>query len=164
MGFVIHFSKRLTRSMANRSAHCEYAQWYLERGQAAAAGQIDEPNLTFAPNGPPITSQDYWPAQKDNFAPRLAIVYAPRTRLPSALGLVSTTTITMKESSILQQFGSFGSAPASPILRTSLRRETAPRFTGIPQPSQHHPWPSSTTTSTILIPRRSIALAILDGR
>jgi hypothetical protein len=49
--------------------------WFIKRGEAAAQGQIYEPDLTFAPNGRANGKPAYWPAQKANLAPRLAIAF-----------------------------------------------------------------------------------------
>ena len=46
--------------------------WFMQREAAAQVGQVYEPDLTFAPNGPFYHKPGYWPKQKANFAPRLA--------------------------------------------------------------------------------------------
>jgi hypothetical protein len=63
--------------------------WYLQRETAAQSGQVYEPDLTFAPAGKFYNKPDYWPAQKDNFAPRLAIAYSPdsKTSIRAGAGL-----------------------------------------------------------------------------
>jgi len=52
-------------------------KWYLQREAAAQAGQIYEQDLSFAPAGKYYGKPGYWPKQKDNFAPRLAVAYSP---------------------------------------------------------------------------------------
>jgi hypothetical protein len=106
--------------------------WYKQRNASALQGQVYEPLLQFAPSGPANHAPGLWAKQKTNFAPRLAIVYAPneKTSIRSGFGLyfdhygegiVNT----------FNQFGSFG-------LNTSVENpagvyttETAPRFTGV---------------------------------
>jgi hypothetical protein len=52
-------------------------QWFLTRGQQAALGNSVQPNFSFAPSGQSRGGKPYWPLNKLNFAPRLAIAYAP---------------------------------------------------------------------------------------
>jgi hypothetical protein len=60
--------------------------WYLQREAAAQQGQISEPDLTFAPAGKFYNKSGYWPMQKFNLAPRLAIAYSPNPRTSIRLG------------------------------------------------------------------------------
>jgi Carboxypeptidase regulatory-like domain len=121
--------------------------WYKQRNTAALQGQIYEPLLQFAPSGPANHAPGLWSKQKTNFAPRLAVVYAPneKTSIRSGFGLyfdhygegiVNT----------FNQFGSFG-------LNTSVENpadvytvENAPRFTGVHNvPSNGSPQPNPIT-------------------
>jgi hypothetical protein len=121
--------------------------WYKQRNIAALQGQVYEPLLQFAPSGPANHAPGLWSKQKVNFAPRLAIVYAPneKTSIRSGFGLyfdhygegiVNT----------FDQFGSFG-------LNTSVTNsagvytiENAPRFTGVHNvPSNGTPQPNPIT-------------------
>jgi hypothetical protein len=106
--------------------------WFIKRGEAAAQGQIYEPNLTFAPNGRANGRPGYWPAQKANFAPRLAIAYAPdnKTSIRAGAGIyfdhfgegiVNT----------FDQYGSFGLSTSLTNPSDVYTPETAPRFTGV---------------------------------
>ena len=52
-------------------------QWFLNRGIAAAQGQGNQPPFAFAPSGQSRGGAPYWPMNKGNFAPRLAIAYSP---------------------------------------------------------------------------------------
>ncbi len=54
--------------------------WYQARETAAQAGQVNEPNLAFAPAGPDYGKPGFWPKSKDNFAPRLAVDYSPDSK------------------------------------------------------------------------------------
>jgi hypothetical protein len=107
-------------------------EWYLERGQAASIGQIYEPNLAFAPNGPANHQPGFWPAQKDNFAPRLAIAYAPdnKTSIRAGFGIYHDH---FGEGIVdsFSQFGSFGLSTSLTNPADVYTSETAPRFTGI---------------------------------
>jgi hypothetical protein len=107
-------------------------QWFVGRGQAAAIGQIYEPNLTFAPNGVANHQPGYWPAQKDNFAPRLAIAYAPdtKTSIRAGFGMYFDH---YGEGIVdsFSQYGSFGLSTSLTNPADVFTAETAPRFTGI---------------------------------
>jgi Carboxypeptidase regulatory-like domain len=54
--------------------------WFQERGWAASKGVISEPNLLFTPAGKANGRPGYWPKNKDNFAPRLAVVWSPNPK------------------------------------------------------------------------------------
>jgi hypothetical protein len=54
--------------------------WYLGRESAALKGQISEPDLSFAPAGNHWGKPNYWPMQKGDIAPRLAIAWAPDSK------------------------------------------------------------------------------------
>ncbi len=111
--------------------------WYLKREAAAQASQIYEEDLQFAPAGGYYGKPGYWPKQKANFAPRIAIAYSPdsKTSIRAGAGifydhfgqaLVST----------FDQNGSFGmsSAVTNPAgiyaIEGSSSHPGAPRFMG----------------------------------
>jgi Carboxypeptidase regulatory-like domain/TonB dependent receptor len=106
-------------------------EWFLKRGQAAAQGQIYEPNLTFAPNGKANGRPGYWPSQKDNFAPRIAIAYAPdnKTSVRAGWGMYYDH---FGEGIVnnFDQVGSFGLSTSLTNPSDVYTPETAPRFTG----------------------------------
>jgi Carboxypeptidase regulatory-like domain len=54
--------------------------WFLQRGAAAAMGQISEPNLSFYPSGKANNAPGYWPKNKHDFAPRFAAVWSPNQK------------------------------------------------------------------------------------
>ncbi len=60
--------------------------WYLKRESSAQQGQIYEPDLSFAPAGPYYGKPGYWPKQKANFAPRLAVAYSPDAKTSIRVG------------------------------------------------------------------------------
>jgi Carboxypeptidase regulatory-like domain len=105
--------------------------WFMQRGIAAAQGQVYEPDLAFAPNGPAYHRPGYWPKSKDNIAPRFAVAYAPdnKTSIRAGFGMFYDHYGQGIVNSF-DQLGSFG-------LTTTLTNpagvqgyETSPRFTG----------------------------------
>lgn len=54
--------------------------WFKERGDAAAKGQIFEDLLSFVPSGKANHAPGYWPKNKTDFAPRVAVVYSPNPK------------------------------------------------------------------------------------
>jgi hypothetical protein len=135
-------------------------EWFLKRGEAAAQGQIYEPNLTFAPNGRANGRPGYWPSQKANFAPRLAIAFAPdsKTSIRAGAGLyfdhfgegiVNT----------FDQYGSFGLSTSLTNPSDVYTPETAPRFTGVRNLPGINvgPAPPSTATFPYTPPENSFA-------
>jgi hypothetical protein len=134
--------------------------WFIQRGVAAAHGEIYEPNLTFAPNGRANGRPGYWPAQKDNFAPRIAVAYAPdsKTSVRAGFGIyfdhfgegiVNT----------FDQYGSFGLSTSLTNPSDVYTPETAPRFTGVRSlPGiDVGPTPPSTATFPYTPPMNSFA-------
>ena len=63
--------------------------WATQREKAALSGQIYEPDLTFSPSGPYYNKPGYWSHDKNDFAPRLAIAYAPdaKTSIRAGAGI-----------------------------------------------------------------------------
>jgi hypothetical protein len=111
--------------------------WFTERETAALQGQIYEPDLTFAPAGKYYGKPGFYPENKNNFAPRLAIVYSPDNKTTFRAGagiyydhfgegLINT----------FDQNGSFGISSAVTNQAGTTPYEDAARFTGrhtIPQ-------------------------------
>ncbi len=105
--------------------------WFTERETAALAGQVYEPDLTFAPAGPYYGKPGYWAKSKNNIAPRFAIVYSPNSKTSIRAGagiyydhygegLVNT----------FDQNGSFGISSSVSNPAGVQGYETSPRFTG----------------------------------
>jgi carboxypeptidase family protein len=103
--------------------------WFRQREASAQVGQIYEPDLTFAPSGKFYKKPGYWPKQKDNFAPRLAVVYSPDTKTTIRAGfgiffdhygeqLVDT----------FDQNGSFGTSSSVSNPAGVYGYETSPRY------------------------------------
>lgn len=104
--------------------------WYLQREASAQQGQIYEPTLTFSPSGPTYGKPGYWPKAKDNFAPRVALVYSPNGKTSIRMGaglfynhygqsLVST----------FDQNGSYGMSSSVINPANTYTYTSAPRFT-----------------------------------
>ena len=111
--------------------------WFLQREAAAQAGQVYEPDLQFAPAGSYYNKPGFWPKSKDNFAPRLAIVYAPdpKTSIRAGAGIYYDH---YGESlvNIFDQEGSFGisSSVTNPAgvygIEGNAKHPPSPRFLG----------------------------------
>ena len=123
--------------------------WFTGREQAALAGQVYEPNLSFSPNGASYGLPGYWPKQKANIAPRFSIAYAPdaKTSLRAGAGmyydhygegLINT----------FDQNGSFGLGSQVTNPAGNYSTETAPRFTG----RQTIPFSNGTSPATETYP------------
>jgi hypothetical protein len=112
--------------------------WYNERETAALQGQIYEPDLTFTPAGKYYGKPGFYPENKNNFAPRLAIVYSPDTKTTFRAGagiyfdhfgegLIDT----------FDQNGAFGISSSVTNQAGTIPYESAARFTGT---AQHSIW------------------------
>ena len=106
-------------------------EWYLKRGQAAAQGQVYEPDLLFTPFGKANHAPAYWAKQKLNIAPRMSIVYSPdtKTSIRSGFGLYYDhygEALTNRFATL----GSFGLSSQFESPANTVNYQTAPRFTG----------------------------------
>ncbi len=104
--------------------------FFLQRAAAAAAGQVYEPALAFAPNGPVYGRPGYWAKQKANIAPRFSVAYAldSKTSIRGAAGMYYDHF----GQGVINGFnarGSFGLASSIPSPLGVLSPEAAPRFT-----------------------------------
>jgi hypothetical protein len=126
--------------------------WYTQREISAQKGQIYEPDLEFAPNGPFYGKPGYWAKSKDNFAPRFAIAYSPnpKTSIRAGAGIYYDH-FGQSLISIFDQQGSFGlssqvSNPAGQTTsETSTRfidRHTLPFTNGAAPSTQNFPYPA----------------------
>lgn len=123
-------------------------EWYHMRGTAAAEGQRYEPDLFFTPAGKANGAPGFWPKQKLNLAPRVAIVYAPdtKTSIRAGFGMYFDhygEALTNRFSNL----GSFGLSSQFESSANAVSYETAPRFTG-PHDMPGLPVPPSPTTQT----------------
>ena len=123
-------------------------EWYLERGRAAAKGQVDQPDLFFVPAGKVNHAPAFWEKQKFNVAPRLAVVYAPtpKTSIRTGFG-VYYDHYGEALSSRFSRLGSFGLSSQYESAANTVNFNTAPRFTG-PHDLPNLPVPAAPTTQT----------------
>jgi Carboxypeptidase regulatory-like domain len=107
-------------------------QWFVNRYTAAATGQSDQPDLAFSPSGQARGLRPYWNMQRNNIAPRVAVVYSPdsKTTVRGGFGLFFDH---FGEGIVdtFSQFGSFGinTQITNPAGQYSV--DNSPRFTGI---------------------------------
>lgn len=104
--------------------------FFKQRQIAASQGQVYEPTLLFAPNGPVYGKAGYWPNQYGNVAPRLAFAYAvtPKTSIRGGWGLYYDH-FGQGIVNAFNQSGSFGLASKITSPLGQLSPEQAPRFT-----------------------------------
>jgi hypothetical protein len=145
--------------------------WSLKREAAAQAGQIYEEDLNFAPTGPFYKKAGYYPPNKKDFAPRLAIAYAPdaKTSIRAGFGIYYDH---FGEALVadVDAHGSFGlsSALTNPSAgqyriegncATGCSHPGAPRFVDRHTlPNIPHPAPDSTTAFPYLYPLGSFSI------
>ncbi len=103
--------------------------FFLQRAAAAAQGQVYEPSLSFAPNGPIYGKPGYWTKEKANIAPRVAFAYAldSKTSIRAGGGLFYDH-FGQGVINGFNQKGSFGLASSIPSALGKLSTENAPRF------------------------------------
>jgi hypothetical protein len=123
-------------------------KWYKEREIAAQQSQIYEPLISLAPSGKANNQPGYWPKQKDNFAPRVGVVWAPRpdTSMRASFGMYYDH----YGEALVNDFDQFGSAGLATALTNApdvLGFENAPRFTG-PTTLPDIPLPASPSSQT----------------
>jgi hypothetical protein len=106
-------------------------QWFRQRGEAAALGNVFEDNLTFAPSGKMNHGSGYWAEQKNNLAPRLSIAWGPnsRTSLRAGAGMYYDHFGEAIVNSFDQQ-GSFGLSGLVVTPADEYSVANTPRFTG----------------------------------
>jgi len=103
--------------------------WYTQREIAAQKGQIYEPDLQFAPNGPFYGKPGYWPKSKDDFAPRFAVAWSPdaKTSVRAGVGMYYDH-YGQSLISIFDQNGSFGLSSQVTNPAGQFTTNTSPRF------------------------------------
>jgi hypothetical protein len=152
--------------------------WAQQREAAAQAGQIFEQDLLFAPTGKFYNKSPYYPANKKDFAPRLAVAYSPdtKTSIRAGFGMYYDH---FGEALVndLDAHGSFGLSssltnPSAGIYRiegncaTGCSHPGAPRFNDRNKlPNIAHPAPDPTTKFPYLYPNNSFSIQSgLDSR
>lgn len=105
-------------------------EWFKERESAALQGQIYEPDLTFAPAGHYWHASGFYKKQKNNVAPRFALVYAPDNKTSIRVGAgVYYDHFGEALVNIFDQNGEFGLSTAVTNEAGVLTDSTSPRFT-----------------------------------
>jgi len=120
-------------------------QWFKTRAQQATLGNSVQPDLSFAPSGQARGLKPYWPMQKGNVAPRIAVAFSPA---PES-GLWRRIFGGAEKSSIragygiyydhygegivnsFDQYGSFGLSNSITNPTNVLTPDNSPRFTGL---------------------------------
>ncbi len=123
-------------------------KWFRQREIAAQRSQIYEPLLSLAPAGKYWGKPGYYPKQKDNFAPRIGVVWAPRTdtSVRASFGMYYDH----YGQALINDFSGFGSAGLATAITNQpdvLSFEDAPRFTGATS-LPNIPLPASPTSQT----------------
>jgi hypothetical protein len=137
--------------------------FFLQRAAAAAAGQVYEPALAFAPNGPVYGRPGYWNKQNDNFAPRLAVAYAidSKTVIRAGAGMYYDHF----GQGIINAFNASGSFGLASKLSSSLgvlTTENSPRFVSrTTLPNLPFTPPTPTQTFPFVLPQTNTATAFL---
>jgi hypothetical protein len=125
------------------SPNIDLDAWYLTRGEQAAKGNSDQPDFSFTPSGQGRGGAPYWPMQKTNFAPRVAVAYSPN----ASKGILHALFGSAGESSIRAGFGlyydHFGQGIVSSFAQygafglsgntagSGFTPDTAPRFSSL---------------------------------
>ena len=106
-------------------------QWFINRALAAAQGQGDQPPFSFASSGQSRGGRPYWPMNKLNFAPRLAIAYSPdsKTSIRAGAGMYYDH---FGQGIVdgFSQFGSFGLTSTQAAPSNIYTPDDTPRYTG----------------------------------
>jgi hypothetical protein len=120
-------------------------QWFRTRAQQALLGHSVQPDLYFAPSGQARGRKAYWPMQKANIAPRVAIAFSPnaaggfwrllfggtdRSSIRAGYGLYFDH-YGEGVVNLFDQYGSFGLSESITNPTNLLTPDTSPRFTGI---------------------------------
>jgi hypothetical protein len=104
----------------------------MQRGAAAAKGQVYEPDLSFAPSGQQRGKAPYWPTNWGNVAPRLAIAYAPTAKISIRAGAgMYYDHFGQGITNSFSQLGSFGSQTTLQNPANSYTVDNTPRFTAL---------------------------------
>jgi hypothetical protein len=106
--------------------------WFATRASQAALGIVDQPTLSFAPSGQARGLQPYWPMEKKNLAPRLAIAFSPndKTSIRAGFGLFYDHYGQGIVNSF-SQFGSYGLQGQKQTPNDALTPDAAPRLTNV---------------------------------
>ena len=133
--------------------------FFEQRAIAAGAGQVYEPALAFAPNGPVYGRPGYWAKQKDNFAPRLAIAYALDSKTAIRVGAgMYYDHFGQGVVNAFNSYGSFGLASQLSSQLGALTTENSPRFVSrTTLPNIPGPTPAATQVFPYVLPQTNAA-------
>ena len=145
-------------------------QWFKTRGQQAALGNSVQPDLSFAPSGQARGLKSYWPMQKGNIAPRIAVAFSPTAASGfwrRFFGGGGTSSIRAGYGiyydhygegivNLFDQYGSFGLNESITNPTNLLTPDTSPRFTGIHDLPDITGTPESTMTYPSLAPNNPL--------
>jgi hypothetical protein len=120
-------------------------QWFKTRGQQAALGNRVQPDISFSPSGQSRGLKPYWPMQKGNIAPRVAIAFSPQVAdgfWGKLFGGPDKSAIRVGYGiyydhygqgivNSFDQYGSFGLSESITNPTNLLTPDDSPRFTGI---------------------------------
>ena len=123
-------------------------EWAKKRGDAAAQGRVFEDDLLFQPVGKANGRPGFWPKQKLNIAPRLALVYSPdsKTSIRTGAGMYFDHYGEALSNRFSTQ-GSFGLSSQYNSAPSTYNFNNAPRFTG-PHDLPNIPLPEAAPTLT----------------
>jgi hypothetical protein len=175
--FTLTFGLRHTLLQTPYEIHGQQAQptvnidqWFRTRAQQATLGNSVQSDLTFAPSGQARGLKAYWPMQKTNVAPRIAVAFSP----VAVHGLWHKLFGGAEESSIragygiyydhygegivnlFDQYGAFGLSESITNPTNLLTPETSPRFMGIHDLPDITGAPASTITYPSLAPNNPL--------
>ena len=104
--------------------------WYQNREKAALQGEVYEADLSFAPAGKFYHKPGFYPQNKNNFAPRLAVNYSPnpRTSIRAGAGIYYDH-FGQSLVNIFDQQGEFGLSTSVTNPAGVLTAATSPRYT-----------------------------------
>ena len=145
-------------------------QWFKTRGQQAALGNSVQPDLYFAPSGQARGLKSYWPMQKGNLAPRIAVAFSPSVESGfwhKIFGGAEKSSIRAGYGiyydhygegivNLFDQYGSFGLSQSITNPTNVLTPDNSPRFTGIHDLPNITGIPSPTITYPALAPNNPL--------
>ncbi len=145
-------------------------QWFKTRGQQAALGNSVQPDLYFAPSGQARGLKAYWPMQKGNIAPRIAVAFSPAAAdgfWHKLFGGADKSSIRAGYGiyydhygegivNLFDQYGSFGLSESITNPTNLLTPDTSPRFTGIHDLPDITGTPASTISYPALAPNNPL--------
>ena len=106
-------------------------KWFKAREASALQSVVNEPDLSFAPAGKYYGKPGFYPKNKDNFAPRVAIAWAPNAKTSVRTGFgIYFDHFGEALVNIFDQNGEFGLSSSVTNPAGVYDTESAPRFTG----------------------------------